>query len=105
MKRTFPAGSILAAMILLNGMGAPAATGDLPGVKVTAVRRVFHNGEHNAFTDLVRFQGRFYLTFRFFYIAALGDRREGMGKNEAEEALLLGVTNQFHGRYGTAFTA
>ena len=37
---------------------------ELPAVNVTHVRRVFHNGEHNAFTDLVRFQGLFYLTFR-----------------------------------------
>ncbi len=35
-----------------------------PTVKVTNIRRVFHNGEHNAFTDLVRFHGKFYLTFR-----------------------------------------
>ncbi len=35
-----------------------------PDVKVTNIRRVFHNGEHNAFTDLVRFRGKFYLTFR-----------------------------------------
>ena len=37
---------------------------DLPKVKVTYIRRVFHNGEHNAFTDLVRFKDKFYLTFR-----------------------------------------
>ena len=37
---------------------------ELPDVKVTNIRRVFHNGEHNAFTDLVRFRDRFYLTFR-----------------------------------------
>lgn len=37
---------------------------ELPSVAVTNVRRVFHNGEHNAFTDLVRFNDRFYLTFR-----------------------------------------
>ena len=35
-----------------------------PGVKVTNVRRVFHNGEHNAFTDLIRWRGGFWLTFR-----------------------------------------
>ncbi|MEX0675658.1 MAG: hypothetical protein WD063_01195 [Pirellulales bacterium] len=35
-----------------------------PQVKVANVRRVFHNGQHNAFTDLVRFRDRFYLTFR-----------------------------------------
>ena len=33
-------------------------------VQVTNIRRVFHNGEHNAFTDLIRFRDRFYLTFR-----------------------------------------
>ena len=35
-----------------------------PEVRVTNVRRVFHNGEHNAFTDLVHFRDRFYLSFR-----------------------------------------
>lgn len=36
----------------------------LPAVRVKNIRRVFHNGEHNAFTDLVRFRDEFYLTFR-----------------------------------------
>ncbi|MAI70603.1 MAG: hypothetical protein CMM01_06795 [Rhodopirellula sp.] len=36
----------------------------LPEVRVTNVRRVFYNGEHNAFTDLIHFQGRYFLTFR-----------------------------------------
>ncbi len=52
---------------LLTGAVAwpsPANGADLPTVRVSNVRRVFHNGEHNAFTDLVRFQGRYYLTFR-----------------------------------------
>ena len=35
-----------------------------PEVHVTNIRRVFHNGEHNAFTDLIRFHDRFFLTFR-----------------------------------------
>jgi hypothetical protein len=35
-----------------------------PRVEVTGIRRVFDNGEHNAFTDLARFRDRFYLTFR-----------------------------------------
>ena len=35
-----------------------------PEVHVTNVRRVSHNGEHNAFTDLIRFRERFYLAFR-----------------------------------------
>ncbi|MFO0906241.1 MAG: hypothetical protein U0939_24755 [Pirellulales bacterium] len=51
------------------GLGAPPtmaqeATGKPPTVRVESVRRVFHNGEHNAFTDLVRFKGHLYLTFR-----------------------------------------
>lgn len=43
---------------------ASAQPEDAPTVRVTNIRRVFHNGEHNAFTDLMRFRGRFYLTFR-----------------------------------------
>ena len=35
-----------------------------PKLQISNVRRVFHNGEHNAFTDLVRFQDQLYLTFR-----------------------------------------
>jgi len=46
---------------LLTGSAWPQ---DLPEVEVSNVRRVFHNGEHNAFTDLVRFRDRYYLTFR-----------------------------------------
>lgn len=42
----------------------PAAKPDLSTVKVVSVQRVFDNGEHNAFTDLCRFQGRLFLTFR-----------------------------------------
>jgi len=43
----------------------PAAAEDtLPKVRIESVRRVFDNGKHNAFTDLCRFQGRYYLTFR-----------------------------------------
>jgi hypothetical protein len=36
----------------------------LPQVEVENVRRTFHNGEHNAFTDLIRWNGKFWLTFR-----------------------------------------
>lgn len=35
-----------------------------PEVAIKNVRRAFHNGEHNAFTDLVKFRDRFYLVFR-----------------------------------------
>lgn len=36
----------------------------LPKVRVSGIRRAFHDGHHNAFTDLCRFRGRLYLTFR-----------------------------------------
>lgn len=52
--------SIVGVMFFLRPGGAT----ELSTVKVQNVRRIFHNGEHNAFTDLVRFKGRFYLTFR-----------------------------------------
>ena len=55
-------------MLLLScwmpSLATPAPVGQPPHVRVTNVRRAFHNGEHNAFTDLIRFQGRLYLTFR-----------------------------------------
>lgn len=62
-RRTFI--SVLGvAMAALLPSAAAAAAGQPPQVKVTNIRRVFHNGEHNAFTDLVRFRDKFYLTFR-----------------------------------------
>jgi hypothetical protein len=36
----------------------------LPTLHATHVRKVYDDGNHNAFTDLCRFQGRIYLTFR-----------------------------------------
>jgi hypothetical protein len=40
------------------------AGAEMPAVRVENIRRAFHNGEHNAFTDLVRWRGKFWLTFR-----------------------------------------
>ena len=37
---------------------------DLPEVEVSNVHKVFDNGEHNAFTDMIEFKGKYYLTFR-----------------------------------------
>ena len=51
-------------MFCLFYLPEQAAANSLPKVKVTNIRRVFHDGRHNAFTDLVRFEGNFYLTFR-----------------------------------------
>ena len=49
---------------LVAAFSAAETTGETPAVRVANVRRVFHNGEHNAFTDLIRFRDKFYLTFR-----------------------------------------
>lgn len=46
------------------GTRAVSAGQRLPEIRVTSVRKVFDNGEHNAFTDMCRFRGRYYLTFR-----------------------------------------
>ena len=51
-------------ILFMVSLQAQATAGGLTKVKVTNVRRVFHNGQHNAFTDLVRFKDNFYLTFR-----------------------------------------
>lgn len=66
MKRILPMTSLQAALFAGLCILSSAATMNaaLPEVRVTNIRRVFHNGEHNAFTDLVRFRDRFYLTFR-----------------------------------------
>ncbi len=52
-------------LIILALVCAATASGQTaPQVTVGAIRRAFHNGEHNAFTDLCRFRGQLYLTFR-----------------------------------------
>lgn len=51
-------------LLFLLTLALQAAATDLPEVKVSNIRRVFHNGEHNAFTDMVKFRGLYYLTFR-----------------------------------------
>ncbi len=59
----FLASLFVAIGLLLTGTSFAAAP-DTPAVRVKSVRKIFHNGEHNAFTDLCRFQGQYYLTFR-----------------------------------------
>ena len=61
-----PLSRILALLITFAaiGTGSRAAGAEPPAVRVENIRRVFHNGEHNAFTDLIRWRGKFWLTFR-----------------------------------------
>lgn len=51
-------------VFLLLATVFPVSAGSAPRVRLENVRQIEHNGEHNAFTDLVRWRGRFWLTFR-----------------------------------------
>jgi len=61
-------GALLCCLALITFFAKPnqiiAADSAKPIVKVKSVRRLFHNGEHNAFTDMCKFKGKYYLTFR-----------------------------------------
>lgn len=52
--------TLLATLLLATA----AAGASAPGLRVANIRRAFHNGEHNAFTDLIRWRGQFWLAFR-----------------------------------------
>lgn len=56
----------LSALAFFPCIATPLAAQNSPEPKVVVenVRRAYHNGEHNAFTDLVRWRGAFWLTFR-----------------------------------------
>src|SRR6188768_659276 len=54
---------IVALLLAIFALSVSLA-GAEPKLRVENVRRAFHNGEHNAFTDLIRWKGRFWLTFR-----------------------------------------
>tara|TARA_B110000305_G_scaffold208180_1_gene240229 strand:- start:1967 stop:3016 length:1050 start_codon:yes stop_codon:yes gene_type:complete len=52
------------ALLFLAVFATAAQADPLPEVTVTNIRRAFHNGEHNAFTDMIRWKGKIWLTFR-----------------------------------------
>ena len=56
--------TLTATAIAATGLRAARLRAAAPALRVESVRRLFHNGEHNAFTDLVQFRGTYYLTFR-----------------------------------------
>ena len=61
MKHRLPFALVALSVVAFSPAGHSA---EPPKVSVSNIRRAFHNGEHNAFTDLCRFQGNYYLTFR-----------------------------------------
>lgn len=54
----------LTALLFLATFATAVQADTSPEVTVTNVRRAFHNGEHNAFTDMIRWKGKIWLTFR-----------------------------------------
>jgi hypothetical protein len=50
-------------LLSLNGWVSQAAEG-FPSIKVTNHRRLPHDGQHNAFTDMTWFKGEIYLVYR-----------------------------------------
>lgn len=42
----------------------PSFAEEYPKVRIESITRVFYNGEHNSFTDICSFDGKYYLAFR-----------------------------------------
>jgi len=51
-------------IVVVTAFATAVKAAPLPEVTVTNVRRAFHNGEHNAFTDMIRWKGKIWITFR-----------------------------------------
>jgi hypothetical protein len=62
--RTSPCLAVFLLLLLCVPASAAELAAKLPEVRATGIRRAFHNGEHDAFTDLCRFNDRLYLAFR-----------------------------------------
>ena len=67
---------LLGALGLIVLAGSSARAADPPQATLESVRKIWDKAEHNAFTDLVRFQDRWYCVFR-----------EGSGHVSADGAL------------------
>ena len=61
--RPWPILLVLGALLLGVPLAASAAPAP-PGAKLLGVRKIWDHGEHNAFTDLIRWHGRWWCTFR-----------------------------------------
>ena len=59
MTRRIAMVALFASMWISAGIPAPASEPE-----IVSVRKIWDGGEHNAFTDLIRFQDRWWCTFR-----------------------------------------
>lgn len=56
---------VLTSIILFSLLiEAHVVSAQLPEVRAVFVKRIFHNGEHNAFTDMIHYKDKYYLAFR-----------------------------------------
>jgi hypothetical protein len=61
MSRLYPHAPLLAAWLVVGAVCPPARAA---GPELVSVTKVWDRAPHNAFTDLIRWRGRWYLTFR-----------------------------------------
>ncbi|MCK5922115.1 MAG: hypothetical protein KAG66_14325, partial [Methylococcales bacterium] len=55
---------LLAGLLLIPFLSSAKDDAKHTRIRVKNVHRIFENGEHNAFTDLIRWNGKFWVTFR-----------------------------------------
>lgn len=55
---------LLLLLSLLSLAAAPIAQAQTPKLKLLSVKKIWDQGEHNAFTDLIRFRNRWFCIFR-----------------------------------------
>ena len=63
MSTVKPTHAISFALVLILSVASPAKT-DPPALQLVECRRIWDQAPHNAFTDLIRFQDRWYCVFR-----------------------------------------
>lgn len=55
---------IATALVMLSMPAAGTSAGETAEPQIVSVRKIWDRGEHNAFTDVIRFRNRWWCTFR-----------------------------------------
>lgn len=87
--------TLVAQLVFLFSFATTNVFAQVPQVRVENVRQVFDNGEHNAFTDLIRWQDRFWLTFRSCPDGHAVNRSASIIVLSSEDALSWEQVHQF----------
>ena len=92
---------LVALLLAVFGLSVSLA-GAEPKVRVENIRRAFHNGEHNAFTDLIRWRDRY-----LAHVSQLPGRTSGCGVGVGDRAVEQGCADVARGaslfRAGTRY--